>query len=330
MVHALGAFFRMRHLILISLLIASMPTHASFFQTRNQNPFTLFQGQPMPLPAERVPTETSWELSSDIANSLNVDSSATQDLYVDFESVYLNLRLVQPLSHDWTLIADVPMLRRSGGRLDSLIDNWHEFFGLPRANRPAVADDQLLIRYEINGTPLIELDTPDTGLGDVSLQLGYDLLSNDATRMRLWAGLELPTGDRATLTGNDGVDANLSLAVHHANDADVSLAANIGLVLPGEDLIAQNASADSVLYFYTATSWRVIDSISLRVQLEHHQSYFEDDGLEFLGDATVIVVGGSIHFDRCRRLDIGVSEDIQVGASPDVSFLFNWTHRSCR
>ena len=38
----------------------------------------------------------------------------------------------------------------------------------------------------------------------------------------------------------------------------------------------------------------------------------------------MFTLGGAIHFDSGWMLDLGVSEDVQVEASPDVTFVFGF------
>lgn len=70
--------------------------------------------------------------------------------------------------------------------------------------------------------------------------------------------------------------------------------------------------------------WLVSDSINLKLQLQGHTSYYEDSQLQILGDTYFLTFGGSIKINQCNQLDIAMSEDINVGASPDVSLLINW------
>lgn len=265
----------------------------------------------------------------DVANSLNLGFGSNESIYLDFESYYLNVRYIHTFSDRVSLLVDAPFIHRGGGFLDNAIDNWHEVFGLPRANRPQVSNDQFLIQYEQNGINVIRIDSMNAGAGDISLQLGYQLDRSADTELTLWAGLELPSGNSAELTGNDAVDASLTLALQQRSSDDVHLDLNLGMVFPGDDLMMQNPTNSSVLFAYAGGSWRALDWLKLKLQFETHGSYFRSDSLDMLNPATIIVFGGSIIIDKCNELDIGVSEDIKVGASPDVSFLFNWKTMQC-
>ncbi len=297
---------------------------AEFFTTRNQNPFSLFQGQPLPLPASAEQDDWQLQQSLDISNTLNTQTGTQQSLYADFESYYLNTRISKKLDADFVLLIDVPLVYRGGGIFDSAIDGWHKALGLPRADRPTVTNNQFAIRYIRNSITQLQLNDSTTGIGDVSVLLGYQLRRSATMDLRLWTGLELPTGDIDKLTGNDATDFSLTLAAESTPHPDWQFDLNLGIVLPGDDLIASNPTRRSVLYSYLASSWQATDWLQLRVQLESRQRYFRDSQLDLMDKANVLVFGGIVRFDRCSQINIGVSEDIDVGSSPDVSFLFSW------
>ena len=322
----IGVFFRL--LLVISLLLASTAANADFYLTRNQNPFTLFQGQPLPLPTQVDATGYSFGL--DIANTLNEQDVGNQSLIIDFESKMLNLRLQRPLLDDFAIIVDLPLLHRGGGVFDNAIDSWHDFFGLPRANRPNVADNQFLLQYSVSGNDAVLVQSGGSSVGDIAVHLGYHLHQGAVHNAALWLGVELPSGDSAQLAGNDATDFHLTLASSHAPTDDVQFNINLGAVFPGDDLFSANPANDVVAFGYLASQWHFNDWLQLRLQLEYHGSYFRDSRLKLLDAATVIVFGGAIVIDSCNRFDIGVSEDIDVGASPDISLLLNWQYGCSR
>ena len=310
------------------LALAFHPTtYAEFYLTRNQNPFTLFQGQPLPLSASRLSEGWHLQQSLDISNSLNSQSDNSQNLLVDFESYYLNTRLTRALNKNWSLTLDIPMLHRGTGIFDSAIDSWHKALGLPRASRPNVANNQFAIRYSQNSIPQVQILQSSTELGDISANIGYHLKQSPGLQIVLWIGAELPSGNATQLAGNAHTDVSLTLAATLMPFPRWQIDMNLGVVAPGGNLIASNPTADNVWYAYLAADWQLIDWLQLRVQLESHQSYFVNSTLGLMDKANVIVFGGTININKCNLLDIGVSEDIDVGASPDISVLFSWRYR---
>ncbi len=318
-----------RGAFLCLLVLFSHSSAADFFLTRNQNPFSLFQGQPLPLPAQAVTQSWNMQLSLDVANTLNAPSNASQSLYADFESYYLNARITRALGPGWSLSLDIPLIHRGGGVFDNAIDTWHRTFGLPRASRPYVPNNQFAIRYIKDGDTLVDIAQTTTDVGDISLNLGVQLQADRQRQLALWLGAELPTGDRGALSGNEQTDFSLTLAASMLPAETWRFDVNLGLVKPGGNLLDANPAPNTVLYSYLAASWRAQDWLQLGAQLELHQSYFRNSSLGLMDSAAVLVFGGAIVFSSCSKLHIGVSEDIDVGASPDISLLISWRQQSC-
>jgi Protein of unknown function (DUF3187) len=55
--------------------------------------------------------------------------------------------------------------------------------------------------------------------------------------------------------------------------------------------------------------------------VDAHSAVFDSNDVDFLGDAVLLSVGGSYEFTSDWQLTLGVSEDIAVESSPDVTFV---------
>ena len=223
--------------------------------------------------------------------------------------------------------AYLPLIYRGEGTFDNAIDSWHEFFGLPRANRPLVANNQYHIQYIKNGTTLIDLTQATSQLGDIQLSLGRQLSSTTDFNSSLWLSLELPTGDAANLSGNKGIDYSLTLATDNQLDSDWRLWSNAGILLPGKSFNAAVKSKSQVGFVYLGLSWTLMPELDLQLQLNGHTDLYEDSTLRLFRKTYELIFGGTIRFDQCSSVDIAFSEDIKVGAAPDISLLVNWRNR---
>lgn len=296
--------------------------------TQDQNPFSLIHGQPQPVAAQLPEAGSAhWSLTLDITNTLNAETSPTEKLYLDYESYQLRFSLLYGLSEDWALKIDVPLIHYGEGFLDNTIDSWHDIFGLPRADRPNVTDNQFRIFYARNDQPLIDLDTAGSGLGDIQFALGRNLAQTQHSSLSLWFSADLPTGDQARLTGNERSGLALWLAADYRFNAAWSVDANAGILFPGNHQLATLAVEHQVYFAYTGLHWRAHEMFDLRFQLNAHSQFYADSQLLLLGPAYNMVLGTRIHVSECSDLDLAFSEDIQVGATPDVSFLLNWNKR---
>lgn len=312
---------------MIALLpvIPASESSANPFLIRDQNPFTLVYGQPLPTPARLPQTgQFSYALSLDIANTLNVETRTTESLYVDFEAYNLTLGGTYGLNDRWAVRLDVPFIYRSGGVFDHAIDEWHKLFSLPRADRPAVADDQFRLFYANAGTTITDLNNSQSGIADFQLGLGYSLQQTSQSALSLWASIDLPAGDVNRLTGNDDLDYSLLLAGSSLLGTRSMVDANIGVVLPGASVLRGLETEDFVLFAHAGTQIALNPTFALKLQLAGHSGYYRDTTLDFLGTTLIIIFGGSINTGKCSMIDVGFSEDIKAGASPDISLLVSW------
>ena len=320
-----GAFLLPAALSALLALQPAVHAHTGPFLTRDQNPFTLVYGQPLPTPA-RLPGagQYRYALSLDITNTLNVDSNSSESLYVDFEAYNLTAGGYYGLNDRWALKLDVPFIYRGGGVFDHAIDEWHKFFGLPRADRPDVENDQFRLSYGRDGTTSLDLNSSQSGLADIQLGLGHGIVQNADHAVSLWAAIDLPTGDRDRVNGNDDPDYTFWLAGSTRIGEFSALDTNLGVVLPGDSVLAGLETEDLVFFGHAGAHIGLNRTLALKLQLAAHSSYSRNTDLDFLGSAWIIVFGGAINFGKCSTLDIGFTEDIQAGASPDAGLLISW------
>jgi hypothetical protein len=310
-------------------LWVSSSTWAEAFNTQDQNPFSLIHGQPQPTSAT-LPTkgELQWSLGLDITNTLNLEPAAQEVIFMDFESYHTRLGFLYGIDEDWALKVDVPYIYYGGGFLDSTVDSWHDTFSLPEGNRPDVPNNQFNIIYAQNrsGTPAIDININSSGggLGDIQLAAARKLIKSSNSALSLWSSIDLPSGDADKLRGNDAIDVAVWLAGSYRLNQRWTTDANLGVLHPGENKLETLVVEDNVVFGYTGIEWSPHSLFDLRVQLAGHTAFYENSELRILSSTYNIVFGGTIHVDACSDFDIAVSEDLKEGATPDVSFLFNW------
>ena len=322
---AIGVFY------CLFFLNSNQSVNAEPFLTTNQNPFSLINGLPLPVSAA-LPEKNSktYNLALEITNTLNSESKALESIILDFESYQLKTSFVYGLSEDWAVKAYLPFIYRGGGIFDNAIDSWHDFFGLPRANRPLVANNHYQIQYIKNGTTLVDLTQASNQLGDIQLSLGRQLSSTIDFNSSLWATIELPTGDVTNLSGNKGIDYSLTLATDKQLNSDWRLWSNAGILLPGRSFNTAVKTKSQVGFVYLGLSWAFMPELDLQLQLNGHTDFYEDSTLRLFRKTYEFIFGGTWHLNQCSSVDIAFSEDIKVGAAPDISILLNWRNQiSC-
>ena len=320
-----GAFLLLNIFFEVVIVISAAGAHASPFLTRNQNPFSLVYGQPLPTPA-RLPQagEFNYALSLDISNTLNSETSSNESLYVDYEAYNLTLGGIYGLKEHWALKLDIPFIYRSGGVFDHAIDEWHKLFSLPRASRPDVEDDQFRLFYSHTSATSIDLNSSQAGIADAQLGLGRSLYQTSEHALSVWASIDVPVGDADKLTGNDDLDYSLWLAGSSYVGELSIIDTNMGVVVPGDSVLTSLETEDLVFFGHAGAHIALNPTLALKLQLAGHSGYYKDTNLDFLGSAVIIIFGGSINIGKCSAIDVGFSEDIKVGASPDASLLISW------
>ena len=295
------------------------------FATRDQNLFNLIHGQALPTAAGLLEKNQGlWSNSLIITNTLNIESSSNEAIYLDYEAYRFNFSYQYGLNDHWNLKLDIPFMYQGGGIFDSNIDRWHEFFGLPRGYRPNVENNQYDIQYSSQGQTLVNLDEASTSLGDIQIAIARALIERDRTQLSLWAGLKLPTGDKSRLNSNGATDVSAWLALNQQLVENWLINVNAGAVLPGESNYQQIALSDYALYGNVTLGWIVTDNVQLKLQLQGHTSYYENSQLAILGDTYFLTFGTTIKVNQCNQLDFALNEDIKVNSSPDASLLMNW------
>ncbi len=287
--------------------------------TRDQNPLLAGFGLPAPLPAN-LNAMPSRDAQFNWASSAIFQNSNSERLTVDAETKELRLILAHPWDDRWATRLQLPYRETSGGSLDGFIDRWHDWFGLPEGVRPQQPHDRLLIDYSRDGFNRVHVTDRSSGIGDITLDVGYQSLSSPNTNLTLWASIKLPTGNANDLTGSGAADESIAAAFDHRLGSRWSLSVQLaGTHLGKGDLLPANQKS-FVASGLVAVSFAATSNTEITAQVDGHTAAYDSD-LKFLGTAAILTLGGAHRFNSGWRLELGVSEDIAVDASPDVVFV---------
>jgi hypothetical protein len=304
------------------------------FPTANRSPLLLPVGLPDAASAVVLPAGL-LELRStvEVANTSLYEPSLCGDgcsLALDGETTRLALGARRGFGDGWEASISLPLLRHSGGFLDSAIEGWHDVFGLPNGDRDGYPQDRLRYQYRPDSGGVAITDTV-TGVGDVQLGIARRL----GGRFALRGQLELPSGDAGDLTGSGGTDLALSLHFSsNGNGANAHAGQRLYAHLSGGVLLREDgdllpAEAESWVGFGSATvGWRASKHWHLKVQLDAHSSAWNSPR-EAIGEPSAqLVVGASGQLGKAWVIDLAFSEDIVVERSPDIVFQLGLRWRS--
>jgi hypothetical protein len=287
-----------------------------FFPTRDENP--LLRGFYRPLASDsRADAGTVLAATFSIMNTLESERRSTQQLLVDGESDTLRLSYEDSITHDWRYRVTVPVIRDSGGFLDSTIASWHRFFGFNPGSRPYYPKNQLVYFYL--GRNRIDMQDSGTSIGDVSAETGWYAVDSAEHTISLWGGLKAPTGSTARLTSDGAWDA--ALWAHAARRWPAwSVALELGAAQPmGDEIFAGSAHVTSA--FMRGAVTRDLGPVwSLRAQLDGQTRRVAGTELRFLGPSAQLTVGVVRQLAHRWRLQMGFAEDVAVNTAPDITF----------
>ncbi|MET0380087.1 MAG: DUF3187 family protein [Spongiibacteraceae bacterium] len=292
----------------------------------DRSPFSQVHGLPAPRSGELLaPGQTETRLVFDVANNFVDAQSGTELMVLDGETQRLELGWRAGLGNGWEVGYTLPVLQHSGGNLDSFIEGWHDFWGLPDGGRPDAARNRLDYRYRRGGVVEVDLHERESGIGDAEIQAAYQLWRGGDTTVAMAATIKLPTGDAERLTGDGTAATDLTLAATTQNlwGSTLSGYANAGVLwLPAGDVLPA-MQRDYIWHAGAGISWPVSwldhEVLALKLQLDMHQAFYRSAVRALGNDSILLVIGGTARLAPHWLLDIGVGEDLAVDTAPDVT-----------
>ena len=226
------------------------------------------------------------------------------------------------LADRWQLDAQISYLRHTGGDLDSLIDSWHELFGLNEGDRPLFERDQFQFAYS-DGSRTQSIDESVDGISDVRLGLGYAIKQSEPLNFLVRAGVSLPIGSNDKLTGSDDFDADIGLYFNGRGVnrwRNLGWHANLGYILIGDDQSLGIATESGTWFSSFGTYWALSQRIVLKSQFDLHGVFFVSDIDELDRSANELTIGFSYRAKKGGQTEVYFSEDISVNRAADFSF----------
>jgi len=291
--------------------------------TRNQNPLLAPYGLPSPLPS-RLPAAGGGEVGVTLnwANASVDQQSGPYAFTLDGETQDFRLRWEQALGPRFAVLGELPWRRLSGGSLDHVIEQWHGIFGLGNGSRKNLPRNDLLIEYRQYDAILLKVDHDGSGIADIPLAVGYQIAASDQHALAAWLTVKAPVGDAQSLTGSGATDVALSLSGQTQCAERWQLFGQVDAVWLGKGDVLPQLQENFAWSALAGVSWNAWRTLDLTVQLSANSKVFAAPATDLAGDAVVLSFGGSYRTSGGWRFDLGMSEDIQVNASPDANFIF--------
>lgn len=298
---------------------------ATPLQTHDLNPLTLIYGLPLVSPARLPATDSSvFSVSLNASNTINIEDIGNESLYIDGETKELNFIYFMPITNRSSLRLRLPFISHEAGTLDSFIDDFHQVFGFPEGQRPLYDQNQFLFLYQQDNVELLHVDTPNNHIGDLTIDIAYQLYSSKTEAGSFWSSLKLPTGNAKQLSGSGKADIAMWYAHENNFRQQWWRYYNIGLLLTGKSQVLSQQQKTDVFFGAIGIEWQPLQRLVLNIQFDFHSAFYQSQ-TEFLGESIQISSGGHLKLGNNNRIEIVVVEDIQIGASPDVTFQLGYS-----
>ena len=289
---------------------------------RNLSPVAGLLGLPSQRDAHATPPGlVSAALHSSVASHYVNDSSRDEFLNLDGETLRFALELRYGLAENWDVQLDIPWVDQSGGDLDHVIDDWHDFWGMSDGGRSDVPSHLLDYRYQTRAGGFV-LQDDASGPGDISLSATYVIHREDSAAASVAFGYKFASGDAEDFTGSGADDAWVALRFSGDQLSALPLAwhGQLGYLRAGEgDLIGEFQERD-FWFAGLAMDWRFAPRWSLLFQVDGHRAPLHSDLTGVGDDAVLGTVGARWRFARHWAVDLSVVEDLRVETAPDVIF----------
>lgn len=283
----------------------------------NQSPFAAIHLQPATLNSANCADSASVRYS--VSNNFVLRNEGDESLLIDGEVSRLELRLHKALNTKWLdgLSITVPAYRHAEGNLDDIIDDWHDFTGLPAGDRNLRPNDQLTYRYERNGQTLVNISEQQSGLGDIVLA---------AHKGPYNIALKLPTGDESKLTGSGGLELGASYQKPLPEAGYSGFTSGVGLTYIADDKVLNEQANDITGSFSLGAAYAIGNRVNAFIT-GNWQTAWYDSEIKALGSAS-----GNIGFGLYGETAKGfwsfrLTEDVPTETAPDFGISFDYSFK---
>lgn len=218
--------------------------------------------------------------------------------------------------------SEVSYLWHHSGNLDSLIDDWHDFFGLADGPRDRRDQDQLDFAYLDDQGSSVNQQRNTHGLGDVRLTAAWQLPGGPDHSQALRFSVKLPTGDAGRLLGSGGTDFSLGLAGGVAairNSPRWSGHYRTDVIRIGRPAFLTGRSKAVVGQVAGGLTFKA-GIVDLKAQARVRSALYESAIRNLGGVAVYLAFGAEFRMPRGYALALSVGEDVRPDTAPDVTF----------
>lgn len=296
---------------------------ANLLQQRAYDPITALFG--LPAAAARLTTPNELQVSLAHSNVFMGGTEGGETLILDGETSQLSLRYHQRLDSCWQASAEAAWLAHSAGWFDRVIDDWHQWFGLPDAERDVSPYFNLNYIYADGNGSQRSVTAASTGAGDVQLSL-QRYLGCDPQSAIARVGVKLPVGELDSFLGSGNTDWYSDLQLPYKRIGNWGYTTSLGILNPGEvDGLGKQRSLVGFGTLGLQYQWQ--SGIAGLLQLDWHTALFDSELRELGAVAAQVSFGIRLVTLGGHSLEVTMAEDAVIDTSPDIVLRVAWTQR---
>lgn len=283
--------------------------------SRNQHPVHLMFFN---FPAERARVlaegEGEFAFRFDGASTMIKETEDATIVDLDLEGWYYQLEYRRGVAGGEIALV-VPLRDNTHGFMDDIIDGWHQFFALPRGDRPVYPANDY--HFFVRGPTGQVLNTPSDqfGLADVSLAWKDEIAGSGDSVLSYRLGVKLPTGDSDKGLGSGGTDFGAGLAYERTGERWAAYA-NLNYIFLGDSDFA-GFETNNTITGALALEYRLKPTWWLTGQIDFAQYPLETGALTLDRDSVELLFGFHKLLRKRLLFSGGFSEDIRTNTAPD-------------
>ena len=291
---------------------------------RDQNPFVLGSG--LPLLPQLAPAAGQWDVIASMTES-NTQLWSTRSMAPQTQVIFgaetreSRVTLNYAFDDAWSARASIGDEWIGVGFLDKPIRHFHSWIGAPHGYRGGrLGERPPVIRVIEDGQVLYALDKPGQGLAPLLLDVTREWHVSETMNYGISVGAKLPVGDTHRLS--DVGDSGVSLAAfgEFAVFDDIKVGVRAGyLHSNGNDALPALARS-SVEFGDISVRGPLLGRWNWVMQYDVHTALYQRVP-QFLGYAGVYTLGLARAVGEHSELVLGISEDLPMGHTQDVSFM---------
>lgn len=323
---------RVLQILFLSILLVTVTSLqaqkiARPFQTHNQSPVVHFFGLPTN-PGGSILEKGEFYLGNyfNMANNATISQKKGEAIYLDGEMYRNELQLAYGLTPKLELGVTIPVVKHSGGVMDSFISNWHEAFNLPEKSRRIMPTYNLNYFFLENEEYVFNMSESKLQIGDISISLSTPLLRGNNHKLALRSFLKLATGKKDNLVGSGTNDFGLQITgtiKPVIRRGQFAWFYSCGYLRVGHGAVLDYKTTRNVYFGGLGLSHNLNNKWYLKTQLDLHSAFYEASSTKQLGKTSgQLVLGLDYLLSDNLTLTAAFTEDIIVNTAPDFALQF--------